>query len=181
MSQRLLFFATKNDMISLLEGITDSEGTRIVYVKTGDSNDDSLSVFSSIENIPDLGILNSPNHCIDSYLIMYHNEKIVTEKFVLKSDKKITAVYPTNNINSIVFAPSGFYKNNPCLIHGQFSTMQSNVIVKRLLGEIKKRIKKQFTNVHGWYIGPEAITLYGKVRFVTISADEPVEYDLKIT
>ena len=45
---------------------------------------------------------------------------------------------------------------------------------------IKKSIRKQFTNVRGWYIGEEASQIYGKVRFVTISANEPIEYDFKI-
>ena len=34
--------------------------------------------------------------------------------------------------------------------------------------------------VRGWYIGKEAESLYGKLRFICIGLSEPEEYDFKI-
>ena len=42
---------------------------------------------------------------------------------------------------------------------------------------IKKALKNNCITVRGWYIGHEAEQLNGKVRFITIGVNEPIEYD----
>ena len=41
----------------------------------------------------------------------------------------------------------------------------------------KKALKNNCITVRGWYIGHEAEQLNGKVRFITIGVNEPIEYD----
>ena len=178
--KRLLFFATKNDMLHIFENYVLKYGKKMQYVEEGNHYNCPITIYNSINELPELGFLDSPNHCSLSYLVLSDSELINTESLYLKDRSKVYAVYQNLNPNSVVFSPSGIYKKNKSLIHGQLSTISESDISKALFKEIKSVIKNSFLNYKGWYIGAEAKNLYGKIRFVTISADSPTEYDLKI-
>ena len=150
MSESISFYATANDMIQLVRTFSSRLEYSVVYVKTGNIENNIMRVYSNIEHIPSLGYLLSGSHCDESYLIP----------------------------NTIIFYPSGFYDNKKFMIHGQVSLLSKNKLAKEMYATIRKTIKSQFSNKHGWYIGEEAMHYYGKIRFVTIDVNEPEEYDL---
>lgn len=180
MNHRIPFFATKCDMIRLLNCFSEMFRFPIIYVKTGNFENNIIPIYHKIDSIPNLGLLSSDNHCSECYLIMKNNEMIVKNELTSSNKKHIYSIFASQNLNSIVFYPSGFDNNSTCLIHGQISLISTSSDSKDMFNVIKKCIRKQFTNVRGWYIGEEASQIYGKVRFVTISANEPIEYDFKI-
>lgn len=95
MAKRINFFATKNDMLSILSKMEEQLAYDIKYIPCGKT--DSIS-YEKIKDIPGLGTLSEK-----------HSE------------------------------------------------------------------------IRGWYIGKEAESLYGKLRFICIGVSEPESYDFRIT
>ena len=167
MAKHINFFATRSDIEQLLLSIIDelSFETEIIYM---DNN-----VFERVEDIPYLGQLDK-SHMEKFFLIMKKGEERVLHKI-----PDGVRVYPGENPRSLECDPSGISSDGSCLIHGIFRVIEENEISTMLLKTAKRVIKRTFKSVNGWYIGPEAMKLKGKVRFVCISVNEPVEYDLQ--
>lgn len=132
------------------------------------------TVFESVEDIPYPGKLDK-SHTEKYFLIMKKGEERV-----LHNIPDGVRVYPGENPRSLECDPGGMSSDGSCLIHGMFSTMEDNEISTELFKTAKRVIRRSFESVNGWYLGPEAMKLKGKVRFVCISVNEPVEYDLQI-
>ena len=66
------------------------------------------------------------------------------------------------------------------LIHGRIATNEYEAS-KDLYRHFTKGFIKGYIKIREYYIGPEALKLSEKVRMITISVNEPLEYDLKIT
>lgn len=168
MAKRINFFATRSDMVQLLNTIIDELSFEAEIINM-DNN-----VFEFAEDIPDFGKLDK-SHMEKSFLIMKKNEERVLHKI-----PDGVRVYPGENPRSLECNPGGMSSDNSCLIHGMFNAMEDNEISTELLRTAKRVIRRSFESVNGWYIGPEAMGLKGKVRFVCIGVSEPVEYDLQI-
>ena len=103
----------------------------------------------------------------------------------MPNDEEVTStqsgqVYQGDNPRSLEFDPSGVSEDGTGLIHGLFATMEDNGISDGLLKAVKKIMNSECKKVRGWYIGKEAESLYGKLRFICIGLSEPEEYDFKI-
>ena len=80
MSGRLLFFATKNDIISIMNTFREILPFEIKYFETGNMPTEQPVVFSCIEDLPHIGVTYSNSHCSDNYCIMEKDISIVTER-----------------------------------------------------------------------------------------------------
>ena len=169
MVKRINFFATKNDMFSVLSEMEEQLPFGIKYIQCGKT--DSIS-YSTVKDIPGLGTLREKHNEI-SYLIMRCDDEAVRNKF--------GQVYPGENGQSLVFDPSGISEDETGLIHGMFATVEDNEISDVLYKALRKSLNAEFRKVRGWYIGKEAGRLYGKLRFICIGLSEPELYDFKIT
>lgn len=176
-NRRILFFATKKDMINVFLQLN----TELNFVKTGNHPKGSMLIYSSIEKIPDLNFYKYNSHCVDNYLVVNTNTKINVEEIQLRGGEIVKSVYQSFNMDSIVFSPGGVYYKNNCLIHSQIATMSNSTCSKYLFNALYKSIRKQFQCYSGWWIGKEAMELYGNYRFITMGVDEPELYDFKIT
>ena len=168
MAKRINFFATRSDIEQLLNSIFDELSFEVEIINM-DNN-----VFGRVEDIPNLGKLDK-SHMEKSFLIMKKGE----ERALHKIPDGIR-VYPGENPRSLECNPSGMSSDGSCLIHGIFKTMEDNEISTELFKTTKRVIRRSFVSVNGWYIGPEAMKLKGKVRFVCIGVSEPEEFDLHI-
>ena len=168
MSKRINFFATKNDMVSVLSEMEEQLPFGIKYIQCGKT--DSIS-YSTVKDIPGLGTLKE-KHSEISFLIMPNDEEVTSTQS--------GQVYQGDNPRSLEFDPSGISEDGTGLIHGLFATMEDNEISDGLLKAVKKIMNSECKKVRGWYIGKEAESLYGKLRFICIGLSEPEEYDFKI-
>lgn len=168
MSKRINFFATKNDMVSVLSEMEEQLPFGIKYIKCGKT--DSI-LYSTVKDIPGLGTLKE-KHSEISFLIMPNDEEVTSTQS--------GQVYQGDNPRSLEFDPSGISEDGTGLIHGLFATMEDNEISDGLLKAVKKIMNSGCKKVRGWYIGKEAESLYGKLRFICIGLSEPEEYDFKI-
>ena len=168
MSKRINFFATKNDMVSVLSEMEEQLPFGIKYIQCGKT--DSIS-YSTVKDIPGLGTLKE-KHSEISFLIMRKDEEVTANQS--------GQVYQGDNPRSLEFDPSGISEDGTGLIHGLFATMEDNEISDGLLKAVKKIMNSECKKVRGWYIGKEAESLYGKLRFICIGLSEPEEYDFRI-
>lgn len=168
MVKRINFFATKNDMVSVLSEMEEQLPFGIKYIQCGKT--DSI-LYSTVKDIPGLGALKE-KHSEISFLIMPNDEEVTSTQS--------GQVYQGDNPRSLEFDPSGISEDGTGLIHGLFATMEDNEISDGLLKAVKKIMNSECKKVRGWYIGKEAESLYGKLRFICIGLSEPEEYDFKI-
>ena len=168
MVKRIIFFATKNDMVSVLSEMEEQLPFGIKYIQCGKT--DSI-LYSTVKDIPGLGTLKE-KHSEISFLIMPNDEEVTSTQS--------GQVYQGDNPRSLEFDPSGISEDGTGLIHGLFATMEDNEISDGLLKAVKKIMNSECKKVRGWYIGKEAESLYGKLRFICIGLSEPEEYDFKI-
>ena len=168
MVKRINFFATKNDMVSVLSEMEEQLPFGIKYIQCGKT--DSI-LYSTVKDIPGLGTLKE-KHSEISFLIMPNDEDVTSTQS--------GQVYQGDNPRSLEFDPSGVSEDGTGLIHGLFATMEDNEISDGLLKAVKKIMNSECIKVRGWYIGKEAESLYGKLRFICIGLSEPEEYDFKI-
>lgn len=168
MVKRINFFATKNDMVSVLSEMEEQLPFGIKYIQCGKT--DSI-LYSTVKDIPGLGTLKE-KHSEISFLIMRKDEEVTSTQS--------GQVYQGDNPRSLEFDPSGISEDGTGLIHGLFATMEDNEISDGLLKAVKKIMNSECKKVRGWYIGKEAESLYGKLRFICIGLSEPEEYDFKI-
>ena len=168
MVKRINFFATKNDMVSVLSEMEEQLSFGIKYIQCGKT--DSI-LYSTVKDIPGLGTLKE-KHSEISFLIMPNDEEVTANQS--------GQVYQGDNPRSLEFDPSGISEDGTGLIHGLFATMEDNEVSDGLLKAVKKIMNSECIKVRGWYIGKEAESLYGKLRFICIGLSEPEEYDFKI-
>lgn len=168
MVKRINFFATKNDMVSVLSEMEEQLPFGIKYIQCGKT--DSI-LYSTVKDIPGLGTLKE-KHSEISFLIMPNDEEVTSTQS--------GQVFQGDNPRSLEFDPSGISEDGTGLIHGLFATMEDNEISDGLLKAVKKIMNSECKKVRGWYIGKEAESLYGKLRFICIGLSEPEEYDFKI-
>ena len=168
MAKRMNFFATENDMISVLSKMEKQISFDIRYIQCGKTD---YKRYKTVKDIPGLGTLKE-KHGEISFLIMRKDDEI--------NKNQQGQVYQGENVFSLEFDPSGISEDKTGLIHGMFAIMEENEISSELLKTIKKIMNAECKKIKGWYIGKEAEELYGKLRFICIGLNEPEIYDFKI-
>ena len=116
MVKRINFFATKNDMVSVLSEMEEQLPFGIKYIQCGKT--DSI-LYSTVKDIPGLGTLKE-KHSEISFLIMPNDEEVTSTQS--------GQVYQGDNPRSLEFDPSGISEDGTGLIHGLFATMEDNEI-----------------------------------------------------
>jgi hypothetical protein len=168
MAKRINFFATKNDMISVLSKLEEQFSYEIKYIQCGKLNH---TIYKNVKEIPSLGTLKE-KHGEISFLIMRKDDEVNTNRY--------GHVYQGDNLFSLEFEPSGISEDGTGLIHGIFAIMDDNEISVELFKVAKRIMKAEFRKSKNWYIGKEAEKLYGKLRFICIGLNEPELYDFRI-
>lgn len=168
MTNRINFFATKNDMISILSKLEEQLSYEIKYIQCGKKDG---SFYRTIKDIPSLGTLQK-NHGEISFIIMPADAVVTINEY--------GQVYQGENKCSLGFDPSGISEDGTGLIHGMFAIMDDNEISFELFKAVKKLMKAECRISRGWHIGKEAEDLYGRLRFICIGLNEPESFDFRI-
>jgi len=112
--------------------------------------------------------------------VIHFKNKLVTRTVKLVDDSIVYLVDQKETPNSIILQPGGIFEEG-YQICGEMSTInsseESNKIFKVFQKHIKRRCK---TRVGRFYVSDEAKKVYGTRRFITISVNQSMEYDLKL-
>lgn len=177
MSKEIFFFATRSDMFNNLKEIDTVR--KIKYIKCGGYDFKHYIEFDSVDKLKNLGINTTGNHQGESYLIQDASIPIVARE-IKQSDGGVKYfIDQMVNRTSIVFWPGGIYEKD-YLICGHIATISDDKTSLELYKFFTKIFIKGFKKVGRYYIGKEAFELSKKMRLITMSINQPLEYDLKV-
>lgn len=176
MSKQIHFFATKEDMLHIIRNI--EENMELKYVKLDAYNTKDIKTYNSLAEFEDLGINISGEHLDNGFLVLERDEILNIDTVQLRAGGENYHINQKLNENSITIWLSGIHKNE-YLVCGHMGTIHDSS--KKLYDVFRKGIRKQCDKkIDSYFVGKEAIKLYGKLRFITINTNQSEEYDLKL-
>lgn len=177
MSKEIFFFATKSDLIA---GLKSLEESRLVkYVESGLFDSKDVPIFLSCNDIETLGVNLCGDHQSESYLVLDRDIDLKIREVPQVRGGIKYAIDQLENGASVVLWPGGMYKQD-YLIIGHLATISNERVSLELFKDIRKNLIKGFKKSRGCYIGPEALKLYGEIRFITMHINQSTEYDFKL-
>jgi hypothetical protein len=176
MPSGLFFFATESDLKTVLNDVDNEMPLEFLENGFYASRNDIIRLTPN--NIPNLGISRWGDHCDRLLFIVKSGEQINYHKVQQEEGIKYSC---DGNSDGLTLWPGGFYGTD-FLIVGRIDTLHNPTKkTKKMYKLFQKHFKKHFKKKVGYhYIGSEAHTYAGKIRFITISIKSPPEYDLKI-
>jgi hypothetical protein len=176
-SIQTFFFADYDDIKSIIESIESDNYVKYCQVGLFDIN--PTPELNSFFELTTIGYVKYGDWNLNSaFLIVDKNSDInIRSVEQIKGGIKY-AVDQKNNPNSIVFKPSGIYKEG-VFVAGSIGTISETDFSKKLFKTYSSLIKKNFMKVGSFYVGKNALNkLNNGWRFVT-NEKSPSEYDLK--
>jgi hypothetical protein len=173
---RLLFFALKDDLFGLVREV--EANTRLSYTQAGNFDSPELTQFYSALDIPNLGVADSATaSTCTSYLVTDASTAVEAE--ATSGSKVRYVVDQRKNPDSVGFTPAGLWEG-AVLLHGRVATAsnsdQSHLLMKLFTGAVRK----QFTKVKAFHVGPSALAYLQAGHRLTISAQSPRDFDLTL-
>lgn len=169
-TNRVMFYGTKNDLKLLLQAIESKLALKFITVGLFDS--------SHIKSKISLNSDNSLGQESLKYLIIDRELPFKIRKVPQKDGKMKYALDQLENPKTIVFQPSCEI-GEKCLINGEIGTISSDPDSQRLFKLFSKEIRSQFIKIRAFYVGKEAIKLLDNGWRLTHSAETPAIYDLR--
>lgn len=175
----LFFFATKEDLRNTLQEI--QEKVKIKYIKNDIYNSpNNVIEYKSISELSEFGINTSGDHVTGSFLVMYEEDKVIIQKVAQLEGGYKFFVNQGSNVDSISLWPGGLYGDS-FLIAGEIATISNSEKSKVLFKTFSNLIKKNYQKISGsrYYVSSGVNDIKNKVRLITMTIKQPVEYDLK--
>jgi hypothetical protein len=171
MPSQIRFFATKNDLVPVLEALEAAR--EIKYVRFGVAGGSAPASFSAVAVLPKLGIASHESSInSDTYLICGKAETLrareVARGFVF--DQLV-------NPDTVTFTPGGFWGED-VLLHGRFATASATPFSSDLMKLLGSVARKRFKKVKAFYVGPEAEHCLDRGKRLAIAAQSPRTLDL---
>lgn len=177
-TKQVLFFATKNDLIQVIEKI-EAE-TSVKYHRGGLLNKEELKEYSSLMQ-EGIGVSKyGDNNLCTSYLVINDNLEFEIRNLPQRNGEVKYALDQKLNRASIFFRPCGIYKKEQAIIEGKLATISEEKLSIQLFNIFFKELKSKFTKVKGYLVGKEAFEYYNSGWRLTQNAHTPKEYDLKL-
>jgi hypothetical protein len=175
--KRLHFFATKEDLLPVLDQI-DGKG-KLSYVLCGNFRGRRLERYSRGIDIPQLGEATTDNVVGSArYLVCKAEETVQLRTIRLNSGGFRFVVDQLVNPNTVVFTPAGIWGQD-FILHGEVATVSDSPSAQDIMRWFGSAIRKQFVKIRAFNVGPRANALRESGRRLTSAAQCPPEYDLK--
>lgn len=111
-----------------------------------------------------------------SYLALESADKVIVRTVLQLNGDKKHAIDQLENPGSIILQVGGM--DNDRLVAGQIGTVRTEQAAKDLYAVFLREIKKQFSKIKSYYVGPEAVRLLDAGRRLSPTSKSPPEYDL---
>jgi len=179
--RQLLFFAVKEDLISLFQ-IAESKGS-LKYVRMGNFEGHEvkgdLPIFDAGASIPNLGIASADSSAAcDAYLVCAR-ETPISLRVLQGGNGKRVCIDQLANPDTVEFKPGGLWHED-VLLYGRIATASETQASQALMKRFQAALRKAFAKVKVYSVGPKARTLFESGKRLTISAQSPREFDLTI-
>lgn len=176
--RHILFFATKEDLLLMLELAEARQPLK--YVRTGNFTDPELETFMHGAEIPDLGNATCESATLSaSYLVCARTSDVKPRRIRGTDGRERFCVDQLNNLDTVTLTPAGMW-NDDIVLHGRVATASDSQASQQLMKRFHTAIKQQFTKVKAFYLGPNARKLLDAGKRLTIAAQSPREFDLTL-
>ncbi|HZZ71865.1 MAG TPA: hypothetical protein VFE24_06400, partial [Pirellulales bacterium] len=170
-----MFFALTDDLLALLE-IVESKGS-LKYTLMGnflaDEMTDGPTVYSSGAAIRNLGKAKVPSATgCNRFLVCESGMSINLESFNGKTSKRVL-IDQLINPDTVTFAPGGAWDDD-VILSGRVATVSTTPIAQALMRRFKNAIKKTFTKVRAYYVGPQALVQLQNGKRLTAAVQCPL-------
>ena len=173
---RIYFFAMRNDLLLALDKL-EAKGS-VMYTRCGRLDGPNPEIWKFAVDLPKLGQATGDQHvACDPFLIMEKDSPIRVQTMTMHDGDDRFDVEQGLNPDSIIFHPGGEWRDG-ALISGSFTTISKSPISQSLMRATHSEIKKQFTRVKAFWVGPEALAAFRQGRRLTSAIQSPPEYDL---
>ncbi len=174
-----IFFMTKDDLLCMLTNVEKSINVKYIENKAYYSKD--IPYLDSLIDYEYLGISRTGDHQRESFFVMEKADEFHPEERRQFDGRMRYLVDQSNHPDSVSLWLGGMY-GDKFLVCGHIGTISSSDKSKRIFNVFRKFIKAQCKYKAGrYYYSDEVNELSDKgVRLITINAQSPPEYDLKI-
>jgi hypothetical protein len=175
--KRIHIFALESDLHLILRQIEARE--LVTYTSTEPMPTPELQQWAHGMEIDDIGIAAGEQTALCQEFLITNFGTPVTATRVEQFDGKIRFhVDQELNPDSIVFTPAGEWKRQ-MIIAGLFATLSSSSQAQGLMRLVSAAIKKHFTRVKGYWVGPRALLRLRNGFRLTMAEQSPPIYNLR--
>jgi hypothetical protein len=170
------FFALREDLLSMLNA-AEQEGP-LIYTRAYDyAGDENLEVLNSGVEIPKLGRATHHNAIGSETFLVSFPELSIRPRPIAATGR--IAIDQLWNPDTVTFTPGGLW-NEDVVLYGRVATVSDSRQAQELMKRFHSAIRKHFTKIGGYYVGPQALELLKLGKRLTIGAYSPSDYDLRI-
>jgi hypothetical protein len=177
--KHILFFALKEDLLALLE-LVDSKGP-LKYARVGNfprrEIENGISVFDTGAGIPNLGKATADSSAACESFLVCEREASINLRTLQRGNGERVCIDQLANPDSVGFTPGGIW-NEDVVLHGRIATASESQVSQALMKRFHAAIKRTFSKVKAFYVGPKALALLESGKRLTISAQSSREFDL---
>lgn len=169
------FFALRGDILPVLE-MVESKGPLLKYVLLHQiSQNGSYQSFAQGAEIPNLGRATSESAINSETFLVCERDALVK----LEHTKSTGRFYidQLSNPDTVTFSAGGIWKDK-IVLYGRVATISDSGPSQALMRRYHSAIKKHFSRIKAFYVGPEALTLLRGGARLTIAEQSAREFDL---
>lgn len=175
--KRIEIFALEPDLRLILQQIESKQA--LTYTSAGSMPTPELRQWSHYVDIENMGTAEGAQTALcRAYLIVRYGTAVHAERIDQYDGKTRFDVDQLLNPNSIVFTPAGEWKRS-MIIAGLFGTASSTIESQALMRLVSAAIKKSFTKIKSYWVGPQALLRFRSGFRLTMSEHSPEIYNLR--
>jgi hypothetical protein len=177
MAKSVSFFADSADLKQLIEVVESRQ--KVHYYEAGRFDTNNIPHFTSLLDIPDLGIAGYGIKGLNKYyLVLPFDISLILREVAQHAGGTAFFVDQLYNSNSILFRPGGLWQGT-AIIPSIVDTLSDDGEAKAIIHEFAKGVRK-FKRIKSVAVGNNALfRLEQGLRF-TDDVRSPTEYDLKL-
>ena len=169
-------FATAEDWVEVLQDVESQRSLK--YVQVGLFEGAERPVFDSFSSLPDLGIAQAGDSNFEPTFLVLPSEVAIRVRTVpQRSSGAKYAVDQLENPGTIVIRPGGRYGES-AVIAGMVGSVHDDPETENLFSDFSQALKKHFTRVKSYLVGPGARKLLNSGGRLTKNVNAPKEFDL---
>jgi hypothetical protein len=174
--KRIPFFALKSDLLLVLRDIESKRSVKYVSANTFATG--NAEQWPTGHLIPDLGRAAGEQAAACKMFLITYPELPVQLRRVKRDDGRTSFIADQlSNPDTITVVPAGKWKDN-IIIAGAFGTASESAISQALMRTANAAVKRHFTKVRAFWVGPEALIYLRSGKRLTIAEQSPSVLDL---
>ena len=178
--KRILFFATPNDIVPVLNRF--GSNSAIKFVEVGNLTTPNRPIYLQSSEIPQPGIAtHETGNASTAYMVSLRDTKNHMRKLVGRDGQPRWTLDNGDNNESVILTMAGLWGEDT-LLPGLMDTLHQDSVAQQLMKWFLSALKAQdFTKIEHWWVGPQGMEMLRSGKRLTKTAvQSPPDYDLKL-